>query len=138
MTSYIQRSLSVGVLIAFAMLATPGCQSEDTVEGTEGRALTLTAPEPVTLRRGDIVSVSLTIERTDLDQDVSVSFSQLPAGVSVVDEDKNIVGTEGTYRLQADDDADLVANHRAQVTVTAVDTEIAVSQPIEITVEQVE
>jgi hypothetical protein len=132
------NSICIVVLTVLAMLSAVGCQSEDTVEGTQGRALTLTAPEPVTLRRGEIVSVPLTIERTDLDQEVSVSFSQLPDGVSVVDEDKNIVGTEGTYRLQADDDADLVANHRAQVTVTAVDTEIAVSQPIEITVEQVE
>ncbi len=48
-----------------------------------------------------------------------------------------IVGNEGLYNLQASEDADLVSDHKAMVTVKGP-TGIGVSQPLMITVEKQE
>lgn len=131
--------IALTTLLGIACVLGAGCQEEQeaTVQGEGGRRLTLEPPEDVTVTRGDIAEVKIVIQREDLEGDVSVEFSKLPAGVAPVDPDKAIVGNEGLYNLQASEDADLVSEHEAMVTVKGP-TGIGVSQPLMITVEKQE
>jgi hypothetical protein len=66
---------------------------------------------------------------------VTIRFTNLPKGVTVVDSDSKIVGDQGSYTLKAGDSADLVANHAATVTASADPGNISVSQSVVINVE---
>jgi hypothetical protein len=103
---------------ALALLVSAlGCE-QTSVEGTGGKKLTLLAPASQTLKRGETNQIAITVTRSNFADSVSVKFSNLPKGTSVVedkkiDADKNI----GTYTLHSNPDADLVTNHVAKVTV---------------------
>ena len=103
------------------LVAVFGCE-QTTVEGTGGRKLTLSQPSSQTLKRGETNTISISITRASFSNPVEVKFSNLPKGVSVVEDKK--IGTDqnsGTYTLHAAPDADLVANHVAKVTVEGPD-----------------
>ncbi len=124
------------------LLVVAGCEpagdEQTTVEGEGGKKLTLVSPGDVTVARGGTAEVSIGIGRTKLKDKVSVEFTDLPGGVSVVNSDKNIVGDEATFRLQASDSADLVANHQAKVTARADESDLAATQMFRITVQESE
>ena len=108
------------VIMVGLMVVAAGCKkggSSTTVEGQNAMSLTLHQPSDVTLKRGEIEKIKIDVVRHNMTGPVTVSFQNLPKGVKVVDADKQIVGDNGEYNLQAAMDADLVAN--SQVTVTA-------------------
>jgi hypothetical protein len=115
-----------------------GCNGDDqtTVEGENMTALTFHKPADVTITRGQTAEITLKIERKNLDDEIEVAFSDLPAGVTIVNADKNIVGNEGVYRLQAAQDAALVSNDQASVKVTATEQNIGVTKEFMITVKE--
>lgn len=105
------------------------CDRESgTVEGKGDTALTLTVPDDFSIQRGQMQKMDITIEREDLEGEVSIEFSDLPDGVEVIDADKKIVGDEGIYTLKASDDAALVSGH--EVMITAKAGEISRSLPV--------
>ncbi len=108
------RTLTILAVAAIVALAA-GCKSS-TVENKRGGKLTLIKPGDVTIAQGETAEVKITIKRDNLEGPVSISFEKLPAGVTVADGDKKIVGEEGTYSLKAGESADLVSGHQAQVT----------------------
>ncbi len=106
--------------IALVLVAL-GCE-QTSVEGPTGKKLTLLQPTSQSLKRGETNTISITVTRSNFADAVSVKFSDLPKGTTVVeskkiDADKNI----GTYTLHSAPDADLVANHVAKVTVEGPD-----------------
>ena len=119
--------------LAFLTALTPGCNKESSVQGPAGKQLTLEKPASVTLKQGDMTEVKITIQRGNLQEPVTVSFDKLPAGVTVVDADKKIVGKEASYVLKAEDSAAIVSDHHAKVTAEGPDG-IAVSQTLVITI----
>ncbi|MEX0775464.1 MAG: hypothetical protein WD042_07095 [Phycisphaeraceae bacterium] len=126
------RTLAVlSIAAIFGLLA--GCGDSSTVGGGGAGTLTLDQPSTVSLMQGGTAEVTITIKRENLQGPVTVSFSKLPAGVSVVDGDKKIVGESGAYNLKASDTADVVSAHEAQVTATA-STGIAVTQALKVDV----
>jgi hypothetical protein len=117
----------------FALAA--GCSDSATVQGEGASKLTLLEPGAVSLERGGMAKADVRIKRENLTGDVTIRFTNLPKGVTVVDSDSKIVGDQGSYTLKAGDSADLVANHAATVTASADPGNISVSQSVVINVE---
>jgi len=121
--------------VTLSILALAACGKSATVSGEGGQKLTLSKPGAVTLVRGGMAKADIKIKRNNLTGDVSVKFTNLPAGVDVVDPENKIVGEEAAYTLRASDTAALVENSEAQVTATGAD-KMAVTQPIAVTVKE--
>lgn len=103
------------------MVAAIGCE-KTTVEGTNGKKLTLLHPASQTLKRGETNQIDITVTRTNFSEAVGVVFSDLPKGTTVV-ESKKIAGDKniGTYTIHSAPDADMVNNHVVKVTVEGPD-----------------
>ncbi|MFP4054512.1 MAG: hypothetical protein ACLFV7_11695 [Phycisphaerae bacterium] len=118
-----------------------GCESSDkesTVQGKAGQKLTIDSPEDVTVTRGEVAEVDITVTRKDIKGNVAVEFSDLPQGVTVLNSDKQIVGNDASYKLEVSETATPVANHVAKVTATAVESDIGVTQTFRINIEEQE
>lgn len=123
--------LLFATLAAFALA---GCSKSASVTGEGSRKLTLDRPAAVTVHRGGMAKADIKIKRQDLPGDVAIRFSNLPKGVDIVESDNRIVGTQGSYTLRADENAELVENYAADVTASAGPGNISVSEPINISV----
>jgi len=111
-----------------------GCE-KTTVEGPAGKKLTLVKPMDSKIVRGSTEKVSVVVTRQNFDAPVMVSFRDLPKGIKVAEGANEIEGNERTFVLTASDDADLVKDHTAMVTVTGPDGMSATEQ-FKITVQQ--
>lgn len=107
---------------AFLLAAVIGCQ-KTTVEGTDGKKLTLTKPSDQTLRQNGTNEIRIAIKRENFRDAVTVRFDNLPEGVQVLDTDKKIGPSDTTanFTLKADDKARLVDNHEVKVTAEGPD-----------------
>jgi hypothetical protein len=90
-----------------------------TVQGESGTKLTLSRPSSVTLRQGETAKVDIHCSRLNVPGEISIRFSDLPAGVDVVDSSSLLYGEDGTFTLRASDTASLVENSVAKVTASA-------------------
>lgn len=115
---------------AAAALVLTACSPSASVEGPGSGKLTLYKPSAVSVHRGGMTKTDIRIARSGLQGDVAIRFSNLPAGVDVVESDNRIVGEAGTYTLRARDDAALVEGHSAEVTASAGPGNIAVTEAI--------
>jgi len=129
-----RRFVTFSLFPAAALLILVGCQ-QATVEGPDHMKLTVKKPFDVTIKRGDTNQVTVSIDRTNFRDAVSVSFDNLPKGVTVQDRDSKIAtgDNSGKFTLKADDNAELVTNHEAKVTVTGP-SGIKVTEPFKVTV----
>lgn len=130
------KTTAIVSLLALAGLLA-GCRTETrvtTVEGERGR-LTLTKPGDVTVSRGEVAEITISIERENMSGPVQVQFDNLPSGVVVVEEEKRIENDRATFHLRAENDANLVENHTSRVTVQGPD-EAATTAEFQITVRQ--
>ncbi len=139
----IPRIAGLAAFSASALLAGVGCESrgkDDTavVRGQGGTKLVVPRPDDVTMIRGGTAEVAIKVERRDLADEISVSFTDLPDGVEAVNVGKTIVGEEATYRLRAGQQAAIVTNYPAKVTVAAAESDLAATQTFHITVEEAE
>jgi hypothetical protein len=106
--------------VAACLLAAAACNST-TVRGPDGVAVTATAPNALTIHRGDSIPLTVDLDRDNFEGPVTVSLSQLPKGVET-DQPTQTVDTESaTFSLKASNDADLVANQAVELTVDAMD-----------------
>jgi hypothetical protein len=105
--------------LAITLMASGGCK-KTTVEGPDGKKLTLTKPADQTLKRSGTEDIKVMISREKFRDAVAVKFENLPEGVTVQDKDKQIAAeeTSATFTLKADEKAALVSGHEAKVTVT--------------------
>ena len=94
-----------------------GCQTA-TVRGPEGKMMTVEVPMAVTVQRGPTQPLTIEIERGDFTDPVTVSVSQLPAGVTVDKASKTVETDAATFMLKADKDAAMVVNQAVRVNVT--------------------
>jgi len=91
---------------------------ETTVRGENGEKLTLVKPSSQSVRRGDAETLTIRVKRNGLSDPVSVSLSQLPAGVEAVDTPKSVNGDSVEVVLRASPSADLVTNQLVMVTAS--------------------
>ncbi|MEX2213809.1 MAG: hypothetical protein WD768_06765 [Phycisphaeraceae bacterium] len=135
----VPATLSFSLILAagsfLGVTALTGCDKKAGVEGQQGKKLTLTQPKAIVLTQGAMTEVKITITRDGVQEPIAISFDKLPAGVSIVDADKKIVGNEGLYVLKADEGAALVTEHHAQVTAKGPDG-LAVSQSLVINIKE--
>lgn len=108
--------LCMGVLL----LGSSACK-ESTVQGPADKKLTIVKPSDTSVTRGDTAKVALTVKREHFSDPVTIEFSRLPKGVSIVDDGSKVEGSERTFVMKAADDADLVSNHVATVSARGPD-----------------
>jgi len=105
-----------------SLVAMAGCQ-KTTVEGPEGKKLTVIKPVDQTIKQGEADKVMVKISRANFRDAVTVRFEELPAGVKVQDKDAKIAAGDSTatFTLQAEPNAPPVDKHQAVVTVEGPD-----------------
>jgi hypothetical protein len=97
-----------------------GCRETTTVEGRGGKKLSVTKPSSLTIKEGATEQVKISITRYNFTDPVEVKFERLPPGVTVVEKKTEILSNDNsaTFTFKADDNAPVVTNHEAAVTVT--------------------
>lgn len=106
----------LGICALLISLPLTACK-QTTVNGPEGKALTIVKPLSTTVDRGGAAKVAIIVERKNISGPVTVEFKRLPKGVSVVDDGGKIEETERTFIIEATDKADLVRDHVATVSL---------------------
>jgi hypothetical protein len=109
-------------LVAIGLLTfLAGCPNKDqkTVEGPGGQKMTVTAPANTSIKEGETTSITVAVAREKFNDPVELKFSNLPAGVSIMENDLTIGkdNKEAKLTLKAAPDAKLVDDQ--PVTVTA-------------------
>jgi hypothetical protein len=109
--------LTLAAVVAAGLLVATGCQ-KSTTEGPGGKSLTITKPSDQTIRAGKSDDVKVSITRKGFEDPVTVTFDNLPKGVTPVDETATIKAGEssGTFRFNAAPDA---KPDQKEVSVTA-------------------
>jgi hypothetical protein len=110
------------IATALTLVLFLGC-SKTTVQGPDGKKLTLVKPTDQSVVRGETNKVMVTISRSNFRDAVTVKVEDLPAGVKIQETDLKIAQGDNTvsFTLLADADAKVVANHVAKVVVTGPD-----------------
>jgi hypothetical protein len=115
------RKLSV--LVAVVLMVTSGCNKASMeVQGEGGKALGLTvSPKAIGLTQGQKAQVTVQVKRTNFDDPVKLDFSQLPKGVTIVEDTRTIDkgSTQATFTLKAEEKAPAESGHVAKVAAEA-------------------
>jgi hypothetical protein len=84
------------------------------------KKLTLKAPADVSVNQGETATIAVDITRDKFNDPVSLKYSGLPDGVSIMENDMTISkdASSAKLTLKADTDAKLVDNHTVTVTAT--------------------
>lgn len=112
---------ATGFLTAALLLSGTGCTRETkTVEGEAGKKLTVKAPSDTSVTAGDTAEINVSITREKFNDPVTLNFTGLPDGVTVMESDRNITkdSSSARFTLKADVDARPVEDHRATVTAS--------------------
>jgi len=123
-----------GVVVLLALvLGFMGCQQSATTEANN-KKLTLEKPSDVTLKPGDTSQETVSIKRSGFRDPVTVTFENLPAGVTVQDMDQKIAAeaSSAKFTLKAASDAKPTANQEARVIVKS--GELKASEPFKVTI----
>jgi hypothetical protein len=106
------KRLALLSITAAAFLVVVGCE-KTTVQGKEGKALTLTAPSNQSIEQGKDNQVKISITRTKFSDPVTIKFENLPSGVKCTDADPRIASdsTSANFTLHADANAPPVDSH---------------------------
>ncbi|MFO0982890.1 MAG: hypothetical protein U1E76_14360 [Planctomycetota bacterium] len=112
---------SLVMVLAVLMIGAAGC--EKSTVGARGKRLTLMKPADQTIKQGETNSVMITIRRDDFRDPVTIRFADLPAGVQVQDESREIAAEDktATFTLRAAPDAALTKEHLVRVTASGPD-----------------
>jgi len=118
-------SFCVAGLLSVALLSSGvGCNKDKkTVEGKEGKKLTLTAPADTSVKQGDTAKIKVSITREKFNDPVKLEFKDLPAGVSIMENDITISkdASSAEFNLKATSDAKLIDAHKVTVTASGAD-----------------
>jgi hypothetical protein len=130
-----KRFMALAVL-GIVVALTSGCRETTTLESPGGKKLTVTKPSSLTIKQGTTEQIKVTITRTNFSDPVEVKFDKLPPGITVVDKKTEIPAndTMATMTFKADDNAPVISNHDATVTVVGPgDLKSTTTFPITIT-----
>jgi len=117
----------------FAVLgATASCTKQASASGPAGTKLDLSKPSDQTITQGEANKVAISIDRTGFADPVQVSFTNLPAGVTVDGNSIPSADENKDFSLVAAPTAPLVNKHI--VTVTAKGASISTTQTFALTV----
>ena len=122
-------SFCVAGLLTVALLGGGvGCNKGEkhTVEGKKGEKLTLKAPADTSVNQGDTTKIKVSITREKLNDPVKLEFKDLPAAVSIMENDMTIAkdATSAEFNLKAVSDAKLVDGHKVAVIASAADLKV--------------
>ena len=128
------RALMVCGIVVGGLCLLAGCQT-GSVRGPGGQAMTVETPMTVTIQRGQTETMKIGIDRKNFVDAVTVSVSQLPAGVTVDEPSKKIETDAATFLLKAAKDATLVVNQAMAVKVSGPEG-MAVTKHVKLTVKE--
>jgi len=113
------RSILVTSALALATVFW-GCSSTKAINDS-GQKLIVYRPANQTIHQGDKDEVDIRVAREDFDDALTVSVTDLPDGVKVLNENMTIERHEGkfTLTLMAETDAPVVKDHIVYVRVSA-------------------
>ena len=122
------------MMIPFALFAASCATS--TVDGPHDVSLTLVRPANQTLKPGETNKISIAIVRKNFDGAVPLTFSGLPSGVEVVEQDHRIEAGDSirTFTLYADPGTDVVVDRVVRVRAEGPNG-IATTQTFRVTVQ---
>ncbi|MGE3809387.1 MAG: hypothetical protein AB7K24_32385 [Gemmataceae bacterium] len=111
-------------LIALGLLSVAliGCSKESAqVEGKGGKKLELTGPSKTDVTQGETAKITIKVDRKEFKGPVDLEVSQLPEGITVLENEKRIVEGKDSVELtlKATPEAPPVAGHKAQVAAKA-------------------
>lgn len=112
--------------------ATASCTKEASASGPAGTKLDLSKPSDQTITQGESDNVAISIDRTGFADPVQVSFSNLPAGVTVDGNSIPSADEKKDFVLVAAPTATVV--NKQIVTVTAKGSGLTTTQTFELTV----
>lgn len=118
---------------AACLFAAAACRST-TVRGPNNESVTATAPSSLTIHRGEVIPLKVSLDRDNYSGPVTVSLSQLPRGVEADEITQTVDNETATFALKASEDADLVEDQTIGVTVDAMNGRRA-TQYVALTVE---
>jgi len=99
--------------------------NEKEAHGAAGQTLGLTAPADQSLKQGATNDVAVKIDRGDFKGAVTIEFTGLPAGVTVVNPGPIPTGDSvKNYTLRATDTAGVVNDHLVTVIASAADMRV--------------
>jgi len=116
------RKSHVGaVVVGLLVFVAAGC-TKTTTQKSGDKELSVTKPNGVTLKQGANETITISVTRKNFTDAADVKFENLPKGVSVIEAAKDMRIAANTdsakFTLKAADDADVVSNHEAKVTVS--------------------
>jgi hypothetical protein len=112
------------VVVVGLTAALVGCSGQSgTVTGPGGKKLTLKTPTDTTLKQGDTRYVTVSITKTKFDEPVTVTLSDLPAGVTADETKKTIEKGQDSvkFTLKAANDAKPEKGQKVKVTAKSSD-----------------
>lgn len=114
--------LTVLTAVLAVLVAGLGACEKSTVSA-KGKKLTLSKPADQTIRRGETNEVKISISRDGFRDPVTIKFEDLPAGVHLQDQTRQILSDDSstTFTLRADPDTALTQDHVVRVTASAPD-----------------
>ena len=112
--------------------ATMGCSKESAASGPSGTRLALSAPTDQRMVQGDSNKIAISVDRTGFGDAVTITFANLPEGVSVEGDSIPAGDTKKDFVLVATPTAKIV--EKQIVTVTAKGSSITTSQTFKLTV----
>jgi regulation of enolase protein 1 (concanavalin A-like superfamily) len=119
------------VALAALVVGLAGCKTDPTnkgtVKGTGGKELSLTPPSDTTVKAGtETEKIAVRVGRTQFDEDVTISFDQLPTGVSIKEDDLKIAkgATSREFTVAVKADAPEVSGQAVKVTAKSGDMSV--------------
>jgi hypothetical protein len=113
-------AVAVAVLVLAAGCGTNPTKT-NTVKGEGGKELSLTPPMGTSIKQGETKSVTVKVDRKNLDEPITVEISDLPEGVTAKETTKKLEKGEKeiTFTLEAKPDAKLEKGHKVKVKASA-------------------
>jgi hypothetical protein len=99
-------TMALGAMITTGGLGCKGGGDGKPKEGEGGKKVTVTAPGATDIKPEGTAKVTVKIERTKFDEDVTVKINDLPKGVTAEGGKIEKGKTEGTFELKAAKDAE--------------------------------
>lgn len=131
--NHLMKHIPFAVLSLVALLGSvASCSRESAASGKAGTRLALSKPADQAMAQGESNKVSVSIDRTGFAEAVRVTFSNLPAGVTVTEDSIPPGDSSRVFVLVASPDAGIV--DKRIVTVKAQGAGITTSQTFELSV----
>lgn len=115
------------IVVAAVVVGLAGCTGETgTVKGKDKKEFSLTTPTDTTIKQGETKEITVSVNRKNFDEDIDLTFDDLPSGVTIKEGDKKVAkaNSKATFNLVAADDATPKDGHVVKVSGKSGDMKV--------------